>query len=412
MKPAWRQVLDSSVLVGALGYFVDSFDLNLFAIVRVASLKALGVPEDQILDVGVRLFNYQMVGMLLGGLLWGVLGDRIGRRTVLFGSILLYSITTFANGLVHSIETYAWLRFFAGIGMAGELGAAITLVSERVRPELRGYATMLVASFGLLGSATAGIVTAWMSWRTAYFLGGVLGFLLLFLRVSTQESSLFNQHARGRGDLRLLLAPGRGFTYLKCVLLGVPVWFTQAILIGLAPELTAATGVHPAIVVGTAVAWYAAGAATGDILSGTLSQRLQSRKKALLVFLLFLSAMDAVYLSSHGLSSQAFYGLCMLLGVGTGYWAVFVTVAAEQFGTNLRATVATTVPNVVRGSSVLILMAFHAGKSSLSLLGSAALVGLGCSLLALIALADLQETFARDLDFSEGQGEPKANPAA
>ncbi|MEW6279970.1 MAG: MFS transporter [Candidatus Eremiobacterota bacterium] len=404
MKPAWREVLDTSVLVGALGYFVDSFDLNLFAIVRVASLTSLGVPEDQVLPCGVRLFNFQMVGMLLGGLLWGVLGDRIGRRTVLFGSILLYSVATAANGLVHSLEVYAWLRLVAGIGMAGELGAAITLVSERVSPGLRGYATMLVASFGLLGSATAGVVTAWMSWRTAYFLGGGLGFLLLFLRVGTPESSLFRgmHHGDRRGDLRLLLGrPSRALTYLQCVLLGVPVWFTQAILIGLAPEVTGALGVHPPIVVGIGVAWYSAGAATGDLISGTLSQWLGSRKKALLVFLLFLTAMDAVYLSGHGWPPAAVYGLCLALGLGTGYWAVFVTVAAEQFGTNLRATVATTVPNVVRGCSVVILSAFRGGTEPLGVLGSAATVGVVCSLLALSALAALRETFARDLGFTE-----------
>ena len=394
-----RQILDRSVIVGALGYFVDSFDLNLFPIVRVASLKDLGVGEAEMLNVGVRLFNFQMIGMLLGGILWGVLGDRLGRRTVLFGSILLYSLATAANGLTEDIESYAWLRFFAGIGMAGELGAAITLVSERVPAHLRGYATMLVASFGLLGSATAGIVCARMFWRDAYFLGGALGFALLLLRFGTPESTLFRKATEHRGDFRVLLR--RPLTYLQCILLGVPVWFTQGILITLAPELTKTLEFREPVVTGTAVAFYCTGAATGDLMSGTLSQILQSRKKALFVFLLLLTALDFVYLSGAVKTLTAFYFLCLGLGVGTGYWAVFVTVAAEQFGTNVRATVATTVPNFVRGASVLITTSVRFLSLHLGLLGSSAVVGAVCSLFACMALAGLSETFAKDLDFTE-----------
>lgn len=399
MASTLRQILDRSVIVGALGYFVDSFDLNLFSIVRVASLTDLGVSHGEMLNVGVRLFNFQMVGMLLGGILWGVLGDKLGRRTVLFGSILLYSLATLANGLTHDVESYAWLRLFAGVGMAGELGAAITLVSERVPPDLRGYATMLVASFGLLGSATAGVVCARMYWRHAYFLGGALGFALLLLRFGTPESALFRKATEHRGDFRVLLK--RPLTYLQCILVGVPVWFTQGILITLAPELTTTLGFSEAVVTGTAVAFYCAGAATGDLLSGTLSQVLRSRKKALFVFLIFLTVLDFVYLSGAVTTLQAFYFLCLGLGVGTGYWAVFVTVAAEQFGTNVRATVATTVPNFVRGASVLITTSVRALAAPIGLIGSSALVGAVCSVLACFALAGLSETFAKDLDFSE-----------
>ncbi len=389
------------MLVGALGYFVDSFDLNLFAIVRGASLRSLGFNDEQVLSWGVWLFNWQMAGLLLGGVLWGVLGDRIGRRTVLFGSIVLYSIATFANGTVHSLGWYAFWRVLAGIGMAGELGAAITLVSERVDPALRGYATMLVASFGLLGTLTAGVVTAEMDWRHAYYLGGALGVALLFLRVGTPESGMFReQQSARRGDLSLLVGP-RLMTYLRCVMLGVPVWFTQAVLIGFAVELTSAIGVHPAVVTATALAYYAAGAAVGDLICGSLSQLLGSRKKALAAFVLFLFAMDGVYLSGLVVSLGSFYWLCFFIGIGTGYWAVFVTVAAEQFGTNLRATVATSVPNMVRGTSVLILLAFKAQRDALGLVGSASLVGVICTLLSLSALWALRETFARELDFVE-----------
>jgi MFS family permease len=399
-----REVFDRSVLIGALGYFVDSFDLNLFSIVRVASLTSLGVGPEQILSCGVRLFNFQMAGMLLGGLLWGVLGDRLGRRTVLFGSILLYSISTWANAFTHSLESYAWLRMLSGLGMAGELGAAITLVSERVPAQLRGYSTMIVASFGLLGSATAGVVSAWMDWRTAYLVGGGLGFVLLFLRWGAAESPMFStlHHGDRRGDLAILWDhPQRGLTYLKCVLVGVPVWFTQAILIALAPELTALLSVQPPITVGTAVAFYCGGAACGDLLSGTLSQRLRSRKKALLLFILALTTMDYVFLAADGVSAPTLYGLCLGLGLGTGYWAVFVTLTAEQFGTNLRATVTTTVPNVVRGSSILITNLVRWSAVSLGLVGGAALVGALCTVLAVGALSQLEETFGRELDFLE-----------
>ena len=371
---------------------------------RVASLTALGVAPGQLMASGVRLFNFQMAGMLLGGILWGVLGDRLGRRTVLFGSIVLYSLATTANAFAHSLESYAWLRLLAGLGMSGELGAAVALVSERVPARLRGYATMLVASFGLVGSATAGIVSGWMSWRSAYLVGGALGFVLLLLRWGTAESAMFRSlhHGDRRGDLRLLWEkPQRALTYLQCVLVGIPVWFTQAILIALAPEITAALEVHPPITVGTAVAFYCTGAACGDILSGTLSQKLHSRKKALLIFMLGLTAMDYAILSAHGATEHSLYWLCLALGLGTGYWAVFVTVAAEQFGTNLRSTVTTTVPNFVRGASILITTLVRSLAGSLGLLGSAAAVGTACSLLALLALLGLRETFARDLDFTE-----------
>lgn len=383
---------------------MDSFDLNLFTIVRASSLKSLGYTEDQLLEAGTWLFNWQMAGMLLGGILWGILGDRIGRRTVLFGSIVMYSVATAANGLVHDIHAYAWMRVWAGIGMAGELGAAITLVSERVVPELRGYATMLVASFGLLGTLTAGVVTSGMDWRHAYFLGGALGIALLFLRMSTPESAMFQRlhHGQRRGDVWLILGhPQRLIGYLRCVMLGIPVWFTQAVLIGFAKELTEAVGVQPLVVTGIALAYYAFGAALGDLLCGTLSQVLRSRKKALLAFMLFLLCMDGLYLSGAVRDLQAFYWLCLAIGIGTGYWAVFVTVAAEQFGTNLRATVATTVPNMVRGTSVLIVLGFKALKSDHGLIEGAAIVGVICTALSLSALFSLRETFARDLAFVE-----------
>src|SRR5580698_621712 len=157
-KSTLRQILHPAVIVGALGYFVDVYDLILFSIVRGASLKGLGVPPDQILSKGVLLLNWQMGGMLIGGIFFGMLGDRFGRVALLFGSILLYSIANIANGFVHTIETYAVWRFIAGFGLAGELGGGITLVTEILPKELRGYGTAIVSSVGVFGAVIGGLV--------------------------------------------------------------------------------------------------------------------------------------------------------------------------------------------------------------------------------------------------------------
>ncbi len=394
-----------TVLVCALGYFVDIYDLLLFGIVRMPSLRAIGVPEDQLLAVGVKLLNFQMAGMLLGGILWGVLGDLRGRKSVLFGSILLYSLANIATAFVTSPEMYAWLRLIAGIGLAGELGAAITLVAEVMGKESRGYGTSIVASVGILGAVLASLIGDFFDWKVAYIVGGGMGLGLLVLRAKLLESGMFesmSRHAVGRGRFHQLFQNRVIFgRYLCCILIGVPIWYVIGVLITFAPELSQALGVQGVVTGSKSIMWAYVGLSLGDLTSGLLSQWLRSRKQSVFLFLTITSLLVLVYAFQSGWSLVSFYTLCFGLGFGTGYWAVFVTIAAEQFGTNIRATVATTTPNFVRGSVVPITLGFSALKGSLGVVNSALVVGLVVLLLAFAALYFLRETHGRDLDYFE-----------
>jgi MFS family permease len=399
-------VFSLPVIVAALGYFVDIYDLVLFSIVRVPSLRAFGLDGRELIDYGVFLLNMQMIGMLLGGILWGWLGDKKGRLKIMFGSILLYSIANIANGLVTSLPAYAVMRFIAGVGLAGELGAGITLVSEVLHTRIRGYGTMLVASIGVSGAILANLVANTYDWRNAFFIGGGLGLLLLIARIRIAESGMFKtmeeQAGISRGNLLALFTDrGRFFRYLNSILIGIPIWFVVGVLITFSPEFAAALGTDGEISAGNAVMFCYLGLVFGDLSSGLLSQVLQSRKKVILLFMLLTVVSVALYFLQGSSSTTFFYGVCILLGFASGYWAIFVTVAAEQFGTNLRATVATTVPNLVRGMVVPITMLFQFSRNLFGLEAGALLVGGICIVIAFVSLGALEETFHKDLDYFE-----------
>lgn len=403
-----RQVLQPAVIVGALGYFVDIYDLLLFNIVRVASLKDFGLPPEKVTDQGIHLLNLQMIGMLVGGVAFGVAGDRLGRVTVLFGSILLYSVANIANGFVQSVEAYGVWRFIAGIGLAGELGGSITLVSEVITKEMRGYGTTIVASVGVFGAVVGGLVADLVHWRTAFFIGGGLGLALLALRISVAESGMFNQVKAdtgvSRGNFLALFTDwGRFQKYARCILIGLPCWFVIGVLVALAPEFAKALGVTGEVKTGYAIAAAYLGLTAGDLASGLFSQWLRSRKKIVFGFLLLTALACAAYLLTRGQSTAVFYALIFLLGLGVGYWAVFVSIGAEQFGTNIRATVATTVPNFIRATTVPITLGFKYCRDQLALgaVGAAALVGVACIAIALCALSGLEETHGKNLDYTE-----------
>lgn len=397
--------MNFAIIVSALGYFVDVYDLILFSVVRLSSLRDLGVPEDKLLPVGLYLLNMQMGGMLIGGILWGVWGDKRGRISVLFGSIFLYSAANIANGFVTSVEQYALLRLLAGIGLAGELGAGITLVSELMTKETRSYGTTIVATFGVAGAVAASLIAQKFHWRTSYYIGGGLGLALLVLRVSVYESGLFEQvkaSTAKRGDLLLLLRSRERFwRYLRCIIIGLPVWYVVGILVTLSPEIGKALEMPSAPVAGKAVLYTYIGLVLGDLASGLMSQVMKSRRKVLGMFLLLSAIFSLALLNARGITPFYFYALCVPLGFGVGYWAVFVTTAAEQFGTNLRATVTTTVPNFVRGAVVPLTSLFDALRGPCGVIPSAHLVGALSFILALLALSRMQESFSRDLDFVE-----------
>lgn len=393
------------VIVAALGYFVDVYDLLLFSVVRRASLIDIGVAEADLLSTGVTLLNSQMLGMLLGGILWGIWGDKRGRVSVLLGSILLYSLANIANGFVTTVEAYTALRFIAGLGLAGELGAGITLVSEVLPKESRGWGTTVVATVGVAGAVVAAIVGQYFPWRTSYFIGGFLGLSLLLLRFAVYESGMFEtakSQSAARGDLRLLVkSPERLVRYLCCILVGLPIWYGMGILVTFSPELGLGMGMSAKPEAGKAVMYAYIGIVFGDLCSGALSQVLKSRKKAIALFILMTTAAIYFYLNQSNPSPEKLYMLCVPLGFALGYWAVCVTMAAEQFGTNLRATVATTVPNFIRGAVVPLTFAFEKLKPDFGLVGSASLVGVGTILISFLALLKLSETYAKNLDFLE-----------
>ena len=400
-----RQLWQLPVLVAALGYLVDMYDLFLFSVVRVPSLKALGTAPDRLLPDGIMLLNMQMAGLLLGGIFWGVLGDRRGRLSVLFGSILIYSLANIGNGFVTTLNQYALLRFVAGVGLAGELGAGITLVTEVLPKQIRGYGTTIVATMGVLGAIMAYFVADLFAWRNAYFIGGGLGLLLLILRMNVFESPIFEtlkQRQVKRGDLLMLFTNKTRFLkYLQCILVGLPIWFVVGILITFSPEFGQAMGLSVPVVAGKAVMLAFAGQVFGDVASGLLSQRLRSRKKVIFGFIGLSLVFVGVYLLIPLRDIDTFYLVCVFLGVANGYWALFVTIAAELFGTNLRATVATTVPNFVRGAVIPLTWLFVLGKAQVGLLYSALGIGLLTGILALVALSFMEETFGKGLNYVE-----------
>jgi len=400
-----RAILTIPVIVASLGYFVDIYDLILFSIVRISSLKSIGIQGQELLDQGVFLLNMQMGGMLLGGILWGVLGDKKGRVKILFGSIFLYSIANIANGCINSIGGYAVWRFIAGVGLAGELGAGVTLVLENLPKSSRGYGTMIVASVGVSGAILANVIANHFDWRMAYFIGGGLGLLLLLMRIGVFESGMYKEIEDSnisKGDFFSLFTKRvHFFKYAKSILIGLPIWFAVGILITFSPEFGKALGVTGPVSAGEAVMFCYLGLVFGDFASGFLSQYFRSRKKVLLLFQVLTVLAISVYFMHREVSPAVFYAHCVAIGFAVGYWAIFITIAAEQFGTNLRATVASTVPNFIRGMVIPITFSFQFAKEHLGIIQGAAVVGVICLVISFYALYHLEETFHKDLNYIE-----------
>lgn len=400
----YKQLFSIPVIVAALGYFVDIYDLLLFSIVRIPSLRSMGVSEGEMLNQGEFLIRVQMAGLLVGGIIWGIMGDKRGRLSVLFGSILLYSLANIANGFAATVNQYALLRFIAGIGLAGELGAGITLVSESLPTKLRGYGTTLVATVGLMGAVLANYVAKVFDWQVAYFIGGGLGLILLVARVSVFESGIFlkvKEQSVERGNFfQLFNQKERFIKFIGCILIGLPIWYVIGILITFSPEFAKVMNIS-GVIAGDAVMFSYIGLAAGDMTSGIMSQIIRSRRKTVFVFIFLTLAFVVAYLYWPFETAAGFYVGCFLLGFGVGYWALFVTIAAEQFGTNLRSTVATTVPNFIRGTVIPLTFAFRYMRESIGILEGALVVGIVTILIAFWALRLIDETFGRDLNFVE-----------
>ncbi len=413
-----KQLFSLPVIVAALGYFVDIYDLLLFSIVRRSSLTSLGVPEASLFDTGEFLLQVQMVGLLVGGIIWGVMGDKRGRLSVLFGSILLYSLANIANGFVTTVPQYAVLRFIAGVGLAGELGAGVTLVSEILAPKVRGWGTTIIATVGLMGAVLANVIAKNYAWQTAYFIGGGLGLLLLIARVSILESGIFLRTVEktiSRGNFFLLFRDrGRFRKFMGCIFIGLPIWYAIGILITFSPEFAVALGLGE-IQAGDAVMISYLGLAAGDLTSGFLSQTFRSRKSIVRLFIFLTLIFIITFLFLPVRTTGFFFIACFAVGFGIGYWALFVTIAAEQFGTNLRATVATSVPNFIRGTVVPLTLMFKFLRTEIAsasggidakhtgLIYGALIVGIFTIIVAFLSLRAIDETFGRDLNFEEDE---------
>lgn len=406
-KPA--SILNIAVIVAALGYFVDIYDLLLFGIIRLPSLRSFGLTEEQVLTDGESILQWQMWGLLIGGIIAGVIGDKKGRLSVLFGSIVLYSLANIANGFVENVQQYKYIRFVAGLGLAGELGAGITLVSEIISKEKRGIATSLVAGIGLTGAVVAFIMKENFHWRTCYFIGGGLGLLLLVLRISVFESGMFQQVKKEgvqRGNFFMLFTNGERFKRYICgILIGLPTWFVIGVLVTFSSEFGKWFGIKDKIDPGKAIMYAYAAISIGDILIGFVSQWLKSRKKALFIFYGITALFMVLFFTTQwNGSAEKMYWICAGLGFGTGFWAIFVTMGAEQFGTNLRATAATTIPNMVRGMLAIFILPLFKWLRNLDGVGyvnGGIYAAIIIMVITIVAALLTKETFNKDLNFIE-----------
>ncbi len=394
------------IIVAALGYFVDIYDLVIFSIVRVQSFKDIGIIDGEAMRInGEYVLNMQMGGLLLGGILWGILGDKYGRVKVLFGSIIMYSIANIANGFVQDVHSYAIIRFIAGVGLAGELGAGITLVTESMSKEKRGYGTMIVATTGLLGAVAAYYFSELLEWRNAYIVGGIMGLLLLLLRIGTFESKMY-QHVQdkkiAKGNMLMLFQNKERFLrYLYCLLIGLPTWFVVGILITQAPEIGKALDAPTTLSAGKGILFTYIGIALGDVIAGLLAQVFKSRRLVIFIFQIATLIVTVMYLRSNEITESQFHTIAFVMGLAVGYWATFVTIAAEQFGTNLRATVTTTAPNFARGSLIPITFLFEFFVHQFDIITAAFIVIILISIISIFAISRLKESFNKDLNYLE-----------
>jgi len=394
-----------AVVVSALGFFVDVYDLLLFGIIRKPSLTDLGLSSAEVLSQGEWIISVQMIGLLVGGILWGIIGDKKGRLNVLFGSILIYSLANILNGMVTNTTQYVIFRFFAGVGLAGELGAGITLISELLPKEKRGVAAAMIASFGILGAVTAFFMKEIFFWRTCYYIGGGLGLVLLGLRVRVHESTLYavlKTRTVERGNFLMFFTnKNRFYRYLRCILIGLPAWYIIGVLVTFSDQFGAAFGIG-GIDPGKAIMFLYLAIAFGDLSVGLLSQRLQSRKKALFIFYAITIFFSSLFFLQQGGDTTTFYLICAGLGYGTGFTVVYITMSAEQFGTNLRASAAISIPNMVRGALPLIILLFKFMRHLFnSYVTGAWVTGICLMTIAILAAIKTEETFGKDLNFIE-----------
>lgn len=403
-------IFNIAVIVAALGYFVDIYDLLLFTIVKAPSMRDVGATDATMLVESTHVINLQMIGLLLGGIIWGVLGDKKGRLSVLFGSIILYSVANFITGYIENVDQYAWCRFAAGLGLAGELGAGITLVSEYMPQNKRGIGTSMVAGIGLSGAVFAYFIFSITDhdWRLCYKIGGGLGIALLLFRIAVAESGMYKQVKQlnvARGNFFMFFNNRNRFKkYIFAILIGLPTWFVIGILVNQSDKFAGELYGSKTIDSGRAIMFAYAAISLGDIAVGFICQLFKSRKKGLLIYYILSMIALTLFFSPFNNSDSRMYWICAFLGFSTGFWAIFITMGAEQFGTNLRATAATTIPNMVRGALPLINLMFlnlFQKEWQWPLIKSGIATGIVVMVVTLIAFYFTEETYHKDLNYVE-----------
>jgi MFS transporter, putative metabolite:H+ symporter len=393
------------IIVSALGFFVDLYDIMALAAIGENSLRSIGIAEAAIKKELTYLQSMQMWGMLLGGFLWGIIGDKYGRLKVLFGSIILYSVFTLLNAFVTGINGYAACRFFAGLGLAGELGAGITLVSEQMRKEKRGLGPAIIAGFGVLGAIVAVIIGKNYDWKTVYIVGGTLGFGLLLLRLGVVESGLFTIARKSniaRGSFMVILKNKEHLKKFACILLvGMPGWFVNGVMMQLSNFISKSMGMNPLPDKGKVIIYFFIALSLGDVMGGVVSQWLKSRKKSIYIFLLLHLLMLVLFFTVAKNSVQLYYFIFAGLGLSVGFVIQLFTLAAEQFGTNIRTLVTSSGLNLVRGWVIPLAALFTWMNEGLLIIEwkSAAVIAFVVVAVSFWALSQLEETFDKDLAF-------------
>lgn len=406
MKTSKNTGLILAVIAAALGYFVDLYDIVLFGVVRIASLKAIGITGDELISKGILLLNLQFAGMLIGGVAWGIIGDKFGRRLALISTITMYSAANIANGFVTDINSYALLRFIAGVGLAGELGAGITLVSEILPKNYRGYGTTVISFLGLVGALTASFVGSSFDWRVAYFVGGGMGIIVLGIRiVALRESEMFVEQKKlshTRGDILMFFrSKTLLMKFLAVIAVGMPIWYVSGIVITFSPEVGSALNLSRVITAAETLKWQAIGLAIGSGLSGIVSELIKNRKKVVLFCFIMMAVLTVVTLNMYNASADLFMMVIVVVGLGQGYWTVFLTMAAENFGTNIRATVATSVPNFVRSMVIPMSLWLNFIRHDVGLINGALIIGVIVFVIAFFALSFMKETYGKDINYIE-----------
>lgn len=400
------------ILVASLGYFVDAYDLIIASVVRSSAIVELGLAQ-----VGTpehtkyaQLFEYvQSAGILLGGIIFGVYSDKKGRKKALYYSIAIYSIANILNGLLSASvpfvgTVYCILRFICGFALAAELSIGIVMISETMKAKHRGYGTMIVVSFGILGAVLAAVLFEFIGihWQTLYLIGGIAGVLLLIFRFSVKETNPFldleNQESE-RGSWVMIFKNRRLLKILfNAILLGFPIYFFISIPIKFATDYGKELGLT---IKGTIpiIVFYIA-MSVSDIIANYLCQLFENRKKVLYFYLgLCTISVFLLHFYPPTTPEQYFYLFSPLMGFASGYWALLITFTNEQIGTNIRSTYTTAVPNVVRSLFIPIQLLLTVLQPTFGTSTSVFYIGVLAVILALLGLYSLKETWGKNLKF-------------